>query len=161
MPGDSRTEPVGDAASDGGRDRKHLLVPIDGSEQSEHAIDHVVAEFPDARVTLLHVINPTQAGYGAQAGIPTSSEEWLEEAEAEAEALFDEARDRTAEYDLSLETATEVGNPSRVVVEYAEEHGIDHIVMGSHGREGLSRVLLGSVAETVVRRSPVPVTVVR
>lgn len=142
-------------------DRKHVLVPFDGSEQSVNAIDHVLAEFTGSQVTLLHVINPARAGYGAQAGIPTSSEEWLEEAEAEAESLFDDARERAADHDVELDTATEVGNPSRVIVEYAEADGIDHVVMGSHGREGLSRVLLGSVAENVVRRSPVPVTVVR
>jgi nucleotide-binding universal stress UspA family protein len=56
---------------------------------------------------------------------------------------------------------TEIGRPSRAIVEYAEEHDIDHIVMGSHGRSGVTRILLGSVAETVVRRSPVPVTIVR
>jgi nucleotide-binding universal stress UspA family protein len=46
-------------------------------------------------------------------------------------------------------------------VDYAAEHDIDHIVVGSHGRTGASRILLGSVAETVARRSPVPVTIVR
>jgi nucleotide-binding universal stress UspA family protein len=143
--------------------QKHVLVPIDGSEQSDHAIDHVLEEFEGARVTLLHVINPARAGYGAQAGIPTSSEEWLEEAEAEAEELFAAARERARTHDIDIETATEIGNPSRAVVEYTEDEalGIDHVVMGSHGRSGLSRVLLGSVAENVVRRSTVPVTVVR
>jgi len=60
-----------------------------------------------------------------------------------------------------VETATEVGQPSRTIVAYAQEHDLDHVVIGSYGRKGLSRVLLGSVAELVVRRSPVPVTVVR
>jgi nucleotide-binding universal stress UspA family protein len=48
-----------------------------------------------------------------------------------------------------------------VIVTYADENDVDHVVLGSHGRKGLTRVLLGSVAEAVVRRSPVPVTVVR
>lgn len=139
---------------------KHLLVPLDGSEQSDDALDYVFEEFPDATVTLLHIINPTRAGYGAQAGIPSFSEEWYEEAEAAAETLFEEARQRAPD-SLTIETHTEVGQPSRAIVDYVEEHGHDGIVMGSHGREGVSRILLGSVAETVVRRSPVPVTVVR
>lgn len=139
---------------------KYLLVPIDGSEQSDAALDYVSEEFSDATVTLLHVINPTRAGYGAQAGIPSFSEEWYEEAEATAEELFEDARERAPD-SLTIETHTEVGQPSRVIVEHAEQHGHDGIVMGSHGREGVSRILLGSVAETVVRRSPVPVTVVR
>lgn len=139
---------------------KHLLVPLDGSEQSDDALEYVFEEFPDATVTLLHIINPTRAGYGAQAGIPSFSEEWYKEAEAAAEALFEEARQRAPD-SLTIETHTEVGQPSRAIVDYVEEHGHDGIVMGSHGREGVSRILLGSVAETVVRRSPVPVTVVR
>ena len=59
-----------------------------------------------------------------------------------------------------LERAVEGGKPTRVIVDYAEDEFIDHVVMGSHGRQGVSR-LLGSVAKTVVRRSPVPVTVTR
>jgi nucleotide-binding universal stress UspA family protein len=154
-------DPTADDPADD--DRKHVLVPIDGSDRSDTAIQHVLDEFEGARVTLLHVINPAQAGYGAQAGIPTSSEEWLEEAEEEAETLFAGARERARGYDVDIDAVTEIGNPSRVIVEYteAEDNEVDHVVMGSHGRSGLSQVLLGSVAENVVRRSTVPVTVVR
>jgi nucleotide-binding universal stress UspA family protein len=51
--------------------------------------------------------------------------------------------------------------PRRVVLTAVEKHGIDHVVMGSRGRKGVSRILLGSVAETVVQRSDVPVAVTR
>ena len=139
---------------------KDVLVPLDGSDTAMEAVAFVYEQFPDATVTLLHVINPSRAGYGAQAGIPSFSEEWYEDAEGAAEDLFDEAR-ATAPDATTIETHVEVGQPSRVIVEYADEHGIDQIVMGSHGREGVSRILLGSVAETVVRRARVPVTVVR
>jgi len=54
-----------------------------------------------------------------------------------------------------------VGRPARAIEECAEEAAVDHVVIGSHGRDGIARILLGSVAETVVRRSPVPVTAVR
>ena len=62
-----------------------------------------------------------------------------------------------------METVRLVGAPAQTVLEYLEDEGnsIDQVVMGSHGRTGLSRVLMGSVAEKVTRRSPVPVTVVR
>jgi len=66
-----------------------------------------------------------------------------------------------ADSDADLETERTVGDPAREIVDYAEDHEIDQIVMGSHGRTGATRLLLGSVAELVVRRSPVPVTVVR
>lgn len=139
---------------------RHVLIPVDGSEQSDRAVAFAYEQFPEATITLFHAINPTRAGYGAQAGIPSFSEEWYEDAEQAAQELFDEAR-ADAPPTATVEEATEVGQPSRAIVEFAEEHGVDQIVMGSHGRGGVSRILLGSVAETVVRRSPIPVTVVR
>jgi nucleotide-binding universal stress UspA family protein len=139
----------------------HVLLPMDGSDQSQHALEHVLSEHADARITVLHVIDPARATYGAQAGIPPSSEEWFEAEEARAEKLFENVREQAREAGVEVTTTTQVGQPSRTIVEYAEDHDVDHVVIGSHGRRGLSRVLLGSVAELVVRRSPVPVTVVR
>ena len=84
------------------------------------------------------------------------------ELEAEnAESLLESARSVAEERDATVSTETVRGTPARRIVEFAEEEGVDQIVIGSHGRSGVSRVLLGSVAEQVVRRSPVPVTVVR
>jgi len=143
---------------------KRILVPMDGSEQSTDALEYVLDEYPGASVTLLHVIDPIEAGYGGQASpVPGYSEEWYEESEAAAEDLFAEAREtvEAVGFDGTVDDVVELGRPARVIVDYAEEEGFDHIVMGSHGRSGVTRVLLGSVAETVVRRSPVPVTVVR
>ena len=139
---------------------KHLLVPLDGSEQADEALAYAYEEFPDATVTLLHVINPARAGYGAQAGLPSFSEEWYDEAEAAAEELLAAAREEIPET-TTVETATEVGQPARTIVDYADDNDIDEIVIGSHGRRGISRVLLGSVAENVARRADVPVTVAR
>lgn len=139
---------------------QHVLVPVDGSDQAEEALSYAFDTFPTARMTLLHVINPARAGYGAQAGLPSFSEEWYDEAEAAAEELFESARADAPE-GVTIETATEVGQPARTIVDYADDHDVDQIVIGSHGRQGISRVLLGSVAETVVRRSAVPVTVAR
>ena len=140
---------------------KKILLPFDGSPQSDDALDYALEEFPEHDITLLHVIDPTDAGYTSTINIPGGSEEWYEGAKEESEALFEEAQEVADERGVALDTATEVGKPARVVVEFAEENGFDQIVMGSHGRSGMSRILLGSVAETVVRRSPVPVTVVR
>lgn len=138
---------------------KEILVPLDGSEKSWNALEFAIDEFPTATFHVLHVIDPVEAGYTATATVPGYTEEWYEQARERADELFDDARDRVD--DSSIETATEVGRPSRVIVEYAEEHGVDQIVMGSHGRSGVTRILLGSVAEAVVRRSPVPVTIIR
>jgi nucleotide-binding universal stress UspA family protein len=134
----------------------HVLVPFDGSPQAEAALTFATEEWPDASFTLLYVIDPvTGFGYGS---VPVSSEEWYEEARASAEEEF-EAAERLV--DCPLDTRIEVGSPARAIVDVAGEADVDHVVVGSHGREGVTRILLGSVAETVVRRSPVPVTVVR
>ena len=140
---------------------KRILVPVDGSEQAHQACDFVIREFPDATLVLLHVINPAEAGYSAQASIPSFSEEWYEREKEKAESLFDEIATEAEEFGMPVERVIEVGKPTRTIVEYAREHDVDQIAMGSHGRSGVSRILLGSVAENVVRRSPVPVTVTR
>ncbi|MFB6270319.1 MAG: universal stress protein, partial [Halobacterium sp.] len=131
-----------------------ILVPIDGSEQSKEALEYALEHFKDADITAINVIDPIEAGYTAQATVPGYSEEWFEQAKDAAEELFDEAQETADEYDHDLDTVTEVGRPSRAIVDYADEQDVDHIVMGSHGRSGVSRILLGSVAESVVRRSP-------
>jgi nucleotide-binding universal stress UspA family protein len=140
---------------------KHILIPVDGSEQAHKACEFVAEEFPEADVTLLHVINPAEAGYSVQASIPTFSEEWYERQKERAEDIFDEVEPDLSAGDGTVEREIEVGKPTHTIVEFAEMNPIDQIVMGSHGRAGVTRILLGSVAETVVRRSPVPVTVVR
>jgi nucleotide-binding universal stress UspA family protein len=139
---------------------KHVLVPVDGSEQAREACDFVAREFPEATVTLLHVINPAEAGYSVQSSLPAASEEWYDNQRMQAESLFDDLEPRI-DGDRTVERVVEVGKPTGIIVDYAEDNDVDQIVMGSHGRSGVSRILLGSVAETVVRRSPVPVTVVR
>ncbi|MDS0259705.1 universal stress protein [Haloarcula sp. S1CR25-12] len=141
---------------------KRILVPVDGSEQAAVATAFAAENFPDATLVLFHVINPAEAGYSAQASVPSFSEEWYEQKQTEARERFDElaavAREAGVE---TVERVVEVGRPTKTIVEYAEENDIDQIVMGSHGRSGMSRILLGSVAEIVVRRATVPVTVVR
>jgi nucleotide-binding universal stress UspA family protein len=137
---------------------KRILIPYDGSPRSEHAVEFALSEWPDAERTLLNVIDPVDAGYTPTSGVPSGAEEWYETAKANAENLLAEARD---ELDPDAHLLTEVGRPSQAIVEVAKEEEFDHIVMGSHGRTGVERILLGSVTETVVRKSPVPVTVVR
>ena len=139
---------------------KHVLIPVDGSEQAHQACEFVAEEYPEATVTLLHVINPIEAGYSVQASMPTYSEEWYERQQERSEEILDEMEAIVGDQ-RPVERATEVGKPTNTIVKYAEENDIDQIVMGSHGRSGVTRILLGSVAETVIRRSPVPVTVVR
>ncbi len=136
----------------------HVLVPIDGSDPADVALQHAFDKFPDSDITALYVMDPVD---GATAWGPGSAGEWLAGAEDRADAVLEDTQSLAAEAGVSITTDSVVGRPARAIVDYADEHDIDHIVIGSHGRDGISRVLLGSVAETVVRRSPVPVTVVR
>ena len=132
---------------------------MDGSEQSWSALDHAVERFGDATIVVLRVVDPVQAGYGVGSGAAAAADEWLESQHEVAEEMFDEVHEHAEQADVDVETHVEIGRPTRVIEEFAEDS--DHVVVGSHGREGIARVLLGSVAEKVVRRSPVPVTVVR
>ena len=141
---------------------KRILVPVDSSDQATVACAFAAEEHPDATIVLLHVINPAEAGYSAEASIPSFSEEWYEKQKATAEDLLDDLESEVTEAGVeSVERAIEVGRPTKVIVEHADDHDINQIVMGSHGRSGMSRILLGSVAEIVVRRATIPVTVVR
>lgn len=137
-----------------------ILVPTDGSEPSTEALEYAFETYPDARITALHVI-PVPGGYWAAFGDPGREIPNYERAQEHAEEVLEEARAVAEAHDYDLDTETLTGKPERAIVTHAEEGGFNAIVIGSHGRDGVSRLLLGSVTETVVRRSPVPVVVVR
>ena len=126
-----------------------------------------MATFPDASMTALYVIDLFEPESGAIQGFDTSYEpmmgtqSWYDRAEELADELLTEVREIAAEHDREIDTETDIGEPGRIIVAFADEEDVDHVVMGAHGWETGSRVLLGSVAELVARRSPVPVTLVR
>ena len=141
----------------------HVLVPVDDSDQSTQALEFACTEYPDATITALHVVDPGDfyAATGVEGGTMANYEQIREAHEKAAEAVLTEAREQAAEFGREIQTEQVVGGVSASIVDYADEHDVDHIAIGSHGRTGASRILLGSVAETVARRSPVPVTIVR
>ncbi|WP_331233307.1 universal stress protein [Natronorarus salvus] len=136
-----------------------ILVPLDDSDPARRAVEHATTHYPDAETTLLHVIDPAASVVGGE--VTDDFDPVVRSGREEATRLFD-AITTAEEFDgRALATETVVGSPAREILAYAEESEMDQIVIGSHGRSGVSRALLGSVAETVVRRAPVPVTVVR
>ncbi|WP_247002272.1 universal stress protein [Halosolutus gelatinilyticus] len=141
----------------------HVVVPVDDSDRSVDALEFACTEYPEAKITALHVLDPGDfyAASGVEGGAMANYQEIQRHYESRGEGILDRSRDRAAEYDVEIETEQVVGGVSRSIVDYVEGHDADHIVIGSHGRTGASRILLGSVAESVARRSPVPVTIVR
>ncbi|MFC7137972.1 universal stress protein [Halobaculum litoreum] len=136
-----------------------LLVPTDGSERTDAAVEHAVAlaEAFDATVHVLSVVDTRNRFESPSAGV--AAEAWVD---AERERA-DEAVARVAEAlpdHVAVETVTRDGTPAAEIVGYAEEAPVDAIVMATHGRSGLDRYLMGSVTEKVVRSSSVPVLTV-
>lgn len=139
----------------------HLLVPTDFSPDAQRALEYAIAlaRVLHARVTLLHVIS---AVYWATGDLPGAlSAAVLEELEAAAQQSLEQALQRVRAAGLDGEARVVHGSPFACIVAAARAQGVDLIVMGSHGRTGLRHVLLGSVAERVVRLAPCPVLVMR
>jgi len=160
---------------------KNILFPTDGSNASQAALTHSkhLAETYKATVHVLYVaeqqphgladdlpvkepggmIGDPKGGGSSLASIRKQGAEELEEAKAYGTSVVNHIADQFG--DLQVETAVQQGNPYKMILNYADAHGIDLIVMGTHGRTGLDRYLLGSVTEKVVRMSDVPVLTVR
>lgn len=135
-----------------------VLVPIDGSKLADEALRFALETLPDAEITVLHVIGgpSPMMGEATRVALEESPEHGGDEA---AEELLEEARKIGAEYDTEIRTQVATGHPAREIVLVAEDY--DMVVIGSHGSTIVERLFVGNVAETVFRRCPVPVTVVR
>jgi nucleotide-binding universal stress UspA family protein len=137
----------------------NILVPTDGSAGMERVVEHALktARRHDGTVHALYVVDS-----GSVTGVPMEAS-WsgiAETLEREGELALKRV-ERLVDDDLGFERAIREGDPSREIVAYTVDHDIDQVVMGTHGRGGLDRLLLGSVAERVVRAASIPVTTVR
>lgn len=149
----------------------HILVPLDGSELAEQVLPHVTAlalRFR-ARLTLLRATTAAQA-VGMQAALagalpgggPIADATPLIAAEREAAATYLAAvAERLRERGLTVAVEQHDGAPAELILTRARARGADLIAMTTHGRGGLGRLLLGSVADAVVRHASVPVLLVR
>jgi len=137
---------------------KHILACIDFSEHSTKALDEVgeYARANGSKVTLVFISDP-QAFIPPQAILESASEA----DDAAHRAQLGKLRDQHLS-DVPVELAVIPDHaPAKAICDYAEEHGVDLIVLGSHGRGGMERWLIGSVAERVVRHASCNVYVVR
>lgn len=143
---------------------QNILVPTDFSPSSKLAIDAalILAKQNDAKVTLVHVLDPTPLAFGAP-GLGTMTEPEIEpEVEARVHAELKRMRDEHLGEVKSVKTALVISkNAADGIVHYAKKEGADMIVMATHGRSGLAHFLIGSVAENVVRHAECPVLTLR
>jgi nucleotide-binding universal stress UspA family protein len=141
---------------------KRILVTLDGSPLSEQALEKAVqiAETSQAELTLLRVVTPLlksyRAGMATMSAIETTEKQLVEM----AQTYLDDIAAGIREKELSVHTVTELGTPYRKIVNYVEERDIDLVVMSTRGETGLTRWLLGSVTDHVVRGVSIPVLVI-
>ncbi|MFC5136384.1 MULTISPECIES: universal stress protein [Haloferacaceae] len=137
------------------------LVAMDDSPLARESLVYALEVFTDARVTIVHVAYPELDM------LSTDIEEVYGADPAELDGVGDETARNVFETirdvvdDRSVAVTYLLGEADRRLVEYVQEGSFDHVVMGTHGRDGLSRLLIGSVAEAVVRRTDVPTTLVK
>ena len=141
-----------------------ILVPVDFSAHSVKAVRYatMLANKFGARVSLLHVIeDPFVTGaWQAEAFVPNIPE-LLNDLTKAAHAQLGDMKKNLAAHGFIVETDVITGQPARAIVDHASTGGFDMIVMGTHGRTGLSHALMGSVAERVVQKAPCAVLTVR
>ena len=140
-----------------------ILLAIDGSAPSQDAIDAVAKRpWPDhSALRILSVIQPYAPPVTEMVLAAATLEDIRTRQTQEAEELIRQARERLAATGLAVETAVAEGDPRTAIVDAADEWHADLIVIGSHGRTGLSRLVLGSVAQAVVAHAHCSVEVVR
>ncbi|RDI72559.1 universal stress protein [Halopelagius longus] len=145
---------------------EHILVPTDGSETAQQAVEQAVdlASKYGATIHALYVIDVDAASYSLGTEqvnrIRRGNLDEMPEVKADAKEATGYVADAAAERDVAVEEHVTTGEPTRAIRKFIDENDIDLVVMGSHGRSGLSRVVLGSVAEKVLRRTRLPVLVV-
>ncbi|HDJ38409.1 MAG TPA: universal stress protein [Methanosarcinales archaeon] len=138
---------------------KNILIATDGSDNTRKAIRYGIelARLTGADVHAIYILDA-----GAFASLPMDAawEGMYELLRTEGKTALKSIEDLGREAGVTVESVTLDGHPAHEIVEYAKENEIDLIVMGTLGKTGLDRILLGSVATTVIHTSPIPVMVV-
>jgi len=135
-----------------------VLIPTDGSTASEGAIEHAIdlAKQYGATLHALYVVDS-----GTYSSLEAAADVVADELRAEGSEAVEAIAARAEDGGVTAETAIETGVVHKSIVDYVDREGIDLVVMGTHGRTGVDRFLLGSVAEKVIRTADAPVMTVR
>jgi nucleotide-binding universal stress UspA family protein len=139
-----------------------IVVPLDGSELAESALNEALTlgKALDAEVILLQVIPVADDVIRQGATVISIDEQWQTHKER-ALLYLNGVRNRPEWRRLNVRVVVEMGNPAETILDYCRDHGIDRIVMATHGRTGMSRWVFGSVAEKVLRAADRTVVLVR
>ncbi|MFY9870289.1 MAG: universal stress protein [Candidatus Nitrosopolaris sp.] len=142
---------------------KKILVPIDGSECSLNAAEYAVkvAKDENAQLYCIHVIGSVPYGYAA---FPPAIDQYFKDLEQKVQSWFDKIKDMAKNQgipEVKTETFTDVKSIVGSIIDYATTRDIDLIVIGTRGRTGLKRFLMGSVANGVVQHAHCSVLLVR
>jgi nucleotide-binding universal stress UspA family protein len=144
---------------------QHIMVPLDGSELAECVLPHVEAVAAGCnvtKVTLIMVVPPLHMYGGAETRISPEERKHLEEDSVEvATAYLEEKAQMLRDKGVVVEVKVLLGDVHERLVEYIIENGVDLIIIATHGRSGVSRLFLGSVADRLLRHAPTPVLMVR
>jgi nucleotide-binding universal stress UspA family protein len=147
---------------------RHVLIPLDGSTLAEQALDPALelAQRSGARVTLLRVVHlaPLMAeGFGSPIQPPMPLDSTLQQRERQAREYLNRLAWKIQPRVTQIESKVVVaeGADASEILEFARDHDVDLIALATHGRSGLKRLLLGSVADKVIRRADTPVLVIR
>jgi universal stress protein A len=142
-------------------DIRHILAPTDFSEHANQAVTAAfeLARTFGAKLTLLHVVEPSP--YLGEFTPPAAGADLVSDLERQASAELARVLPQVERAQIAVIRSVVIGSPARKIVEAAAAERVDLIVMATHGRTSLSHLLIGSVAERVVRLSPCPVLTIR
>lgn len=138
-----------------------ILIPTDGSDAVNPAVEMALslAQTHDATLHVLFIVDQPTSVSGTGEGF-SGLDNLLDTLEEEGQQVTGEIGEQAADRGVEAERAVRRGNANEDILTYADDHDIDLIVMGTHGRTGVKRALLGSVTENVVRHSEIPVLTV-
>ena len=145
---------------------KHILVPTDGSELSQQTARHAIAfaKSIGARITFFSARPPYHADYSGEGTLVDfrSPEEFDAATETKAKSILDEICKLATEAGVQSKAVSDVSDvPYRAIIDAAESYACDMIFMASHGRSGLSSIIMGSQTNKVLTNSTIPVLVYR
>src|SRR6516225_9123020 len=142
---------------------RHILIPTDGSELAEHGLTHglALAKHVGAKVTVVTVEERVPGWLGAETGAAVAFARLDEEIKEHSASVLDRAANAAKQAGVPCDTSQVKGVPYDAIIAAATDRGCDLIVMGSHGRSGLSAMVLGGVTNKVLTYTKVPVLVVQ